>query len=308
MRETVFCKRFTATKSLKLAFYALQESYSVSRERASILIWGVLAAMETELWEMTEEKDKVLKDWKLQMWLGQESFNRCQYIVAEQKFKKALSDLESRHISDERLAITLNNLALCYCAQGRHDKSDPLYRKALSIDESTGPENALALADDFHNIATHYRKQGMHERAEPLYCKALKIWQENLGEQSAEMARGLSSLGVLLCEMDKCEAAIDCFKKSLAIKGAIFGSKSTEYAATLVNLAATYCGLNRCEEADPLFDAGIRILEYTVDPAHEELMEALENYMTHLRKTGQNEQLQEIAGDIESFKRRSSMR
>lgn len=257
---------------------------------------------------MTEEKDKVLKDWKMQMWLGQESFNRCQYMVAEQKFKKALSDLESCHILDERLAITLNNLALCYCAQGLHDKSDPLYQKALSIDEGAGGDNALTLADDFHNIATHYRKQGMHERAELLYRKALTIWQQKLGDQSEEMGRGLSSLGVLLCEMGKCEAAIDCFKKALAIKGAIFGSKSSEYAATLVNLAATYCGLNKCEEADPLFDAGIRILEYTVDPAHEELMAALENYMTHLRKTGQIERLEQISHDIELFKKRGRMR
>lgn len=258
---------------------------------------------------MTEHpnEDKSTKDWKMQMWLGQESFKRCQFAVAEQKFKKALSDLDSRHISDERLAITLNNLALCYCAQGKHDKSDPLYQRALSVDEGTGSENALALADDFHNIATHYRKQGMHERAEPLYRKALKIWQEKLGDQSEEMGRGLSSLGVLLCEMGNCEAAIDCFKKSLAIKGAIFGSKSPDYAATLVNLAATYCGLNRCEEADPLFDAGIRILEYTVDPAHEELMDALENYMTHLRKTGQTERLKEISHDIELFKKRGRM-
>lgn len=204
---------------------------------------------------MTEEKDKVLKDWKMQKWLGQESFKRCQYIVAEQKFKK-LSDLESCHILDERLAITLNNLALCYCVQGKHDKSDPLYQRALFIDEGARSENVLALADDLHNIATHYRKQGMHELAEPLYRKALKIWEEKLGEQSEEMGRGQSSLGVLLCEMGKCEAAIDCFKKSPAIKGAIFGSKSTEYAATLVNLAATYCGLNKSEEADPL-DLGV---------------------------------------------------
>jgi tetratricopeptide (TPR) repeat protein len=250
-------------------------------------------------------EEKAIHDWKMQMWLGQESFKRCQFSIAEQKFKKALLDLESQHISDERLAMTLNNLALCYCAQGKHDKSDPLYQQALSIDESAGTEHALELAEDFFNIATHYKKQELYERAEPLYRKALQVWEEKLGDQSAEMARGLNSLGVLLCETGHCEAAIDCFKKSLAIKGSVFGSKSSEYAVTLVNLAATYCGLNRCDEADPLFDEGIHILEYTVDPGHEELMEALENYMTHLRKTGQTERLKEISHDIELFKKRN---
>lgn len=253
---------------------------------------------------MTENEDKAVKDWEMQMWLGRECFNRAEYVVAEQKFKKALSDLESRHIADERLAITLNNLALCYCAQGKHEKSDPLYQKALSIDEATSNDK-LALAEDFQNIASHYRKQGLYERAESLYRKALTLFEEKHGDDAEEVGSCLNGLGLLLCDKGECEAAIDCFKRSLAITGRIHGSKSKEYATTLVNLATTYCGLNRCEEADPLFDSGIHILEYTLDPAHEELIDALENYMTHLRKTGRTERLQEIAGDVERFKRRS---
>lgn len=249
------------------------------------------------------KEDKTIMDWKMQMWMGQECFKRAEYAIAEQKFKKALTDLESQQISDERMAITLNNLALCYCAQGKHEKSDPLYQRALAIDEG-GVSNSLALADDFHNIGTHYRKQGLYERAEPLYRKALKLWEDELGEDSGEVASCLNSLGLLLCEMGKCEEAVEYFKRSLSITDAIYGSRSKEYAAVMVNLAATYCGLNRCEEADPLFESGVRILEYTVDPLHEELMDALDNYMTHLRKTGRTERLQEIAGDIERFKKR----
>lgn len=253
---------------------------------------------------MSDKEDKILQDWKIQMWLGQESYKRGQYAVAEQKFKKALSDLESSFVSDERLAITLNNLALCYCAQGKHEKSEPLYQKALSIDQGAGSD-VIALAEDFQNIASHYRQQGLYERAEPLYRKALKLWEEKSGENSQEVAACLDGLGMLLCETGNCQAAIECYKRVLGIKGAIFGSRSKEYAETMVHLAVTYCGLNRCEEADPLFEEGVRILEYTVDPIHSELIEAMEAYVRHLRKIGNIEKAQEVTNGIEMFKSRN---
>ena len=58
--------------------------------------------------------DKTYSDWNMQMWLGQQSYDRGKYSVAQQKFQKALRDLEALHINDERLAMTLNGLALCY--------------------------------------------------------------------------------------------------------------------------------------------------------------------------------------------------
>lgn len=257
---------------------------------------------------MTEDKDKILKHWNMQMWLGQKCYERGEYVVAEQKFHKALKDLEASMISDERLAITLNNLALCYCAQGKHKDSDPLYQRALAIDESAGSEHKLTLADDFFNIATHYSLQGMEAQAETLYQKALKVWMEELGETSAEVGRCLHNLGVLYCGQGRCDDAIANYKKALSIRGSIYGSRSKEYAETVVKLAATYCGLNRCEEADPLFEEGIRTLEYTMDPVHHELIEALESYVKHLRKTGQTEKAEEVASQIGRFKSRNHRR
>jgi tetratricopeptide (TPR) repeat protein len=249
--------------------------------------------------------DKILKDWNIQMWLGQECYKRGQYAVAEQKFKKALSDLEASFISDERMSITLNNLALCYCAQGKHEKSEPLYQKALSIDEIVLSGGVRALAEDFYNIGTHYRQQGFYDRAEPLYAKALKLWQDHLGDSCEEVGRCLNSLGILLCERGDCQAAIECFKKSLGIRGGIFGSRSKEYAESMVNLAVTYCGLNRCEEADPLFEDGVRILQYTVDPIHSELIDAMEAYVRHLKKIGNIEKAETVTSEIERFKSRN---
>ena len=257
---------------------------------------------------MTEESqaNKSFKDWKMQMWLGQQSYEQGKYLVAAEKFRKALHDLETAMINDERLAMTLNNLALCYCAQGKHKEADPLYQRALSIDQSSGSASRLMLAEDFSNIASHYRKQDMYSQAEPLYLQALNIWKEELGEDSAEVGRCLNNLGILYCEQGQPEKGIEYFNKSLNITEKVYGSKSKECAETLVNLAATYCGLNRCEEADPLFEKGIRILEYTVDPIHSELLDAMEAYLIHLKKVGRDEKAQEVTADIARFKKRTN--
>jgi tetratricopeptide (TPR) repeat protein len=254
----------------------------------------------------TEQKDdKTSKDWNMQMWLGQEAYARGMYAAAREKFQKALIDLEKLQIRDERLTMTLNNLALCFCAQGKHKEADPLYKRALTIDETSGSAGNLNLAEDLSNIATHYRKQGLNAQAEPLYHRALKLWQDELGEHSAEVAGCLNNLAVLFCEQDRCHEAIALYKKALSIKGSIFGTKSKEYAGTLVNLASAYCSLNKCEEADPLFEEGIRTLQYTMDPIHHELIEALESYVTHLRKTGQTEKAAQVASDIVRFEKRN---
>lgn len=255
---------------------------------------------------MTEDTtSKAFKDWKMQMWLGQQSYAQGKYVVAEEKFKKSLRDLEQAMIGDERLAMTLNNLALCYCAQGKHQDADPLYQRALSLDQSSGA-NKLMLAEDFHNIATHYRKQGMNAQAEELYKRALTIFEEEGGEDCPDMASCLDGLGIVYSEGGRSDDAIACFNKALSIKGAAFGTRSKEYAETLVNLAITYCGLNRCEEADPLFEKGVRILEYSLDPIHEELIDVMEAYLTHLKKVGNTEKIQEVASDIERFKKRKT--
>ena len=251
-----------------------------------------------------DSMDKAFKDWKMQIWLGQQSYEQGKYVVAEEKFKRALKDLEEAMIHDERLSMTLNNLALCYCAQGKHRDADPLYQKALLTDQSSGGANKLMLAEDYHNIARHYRKQGMNAQAEELYKRALAIYEEKGGADCPDKAGCLDGLGIVYSDNGRTDEAIACFNKALAIKGVAFGTKSKEYAETLVNLAITYCNLNRCEEADPLFEKGVRILEYSMYPMHEELIDVMEAYLAHLKKRGNTEKIQEVASDIEGFKKR----
>ena len=69
------------------------------------------------------------------------------------------------------VATSLNNLALLYCYQDQYAQAEPLYQRALKINENTygaehpdDPRIALSLA----NLAGMYRTQGQYAQAEPL--------------------------------------------------------------------------------------------------------------------------------------------
>ena len=246
-------------------------------------------------------ESKKLSEWNMLMWLGQATYEEGKYKVAELKFKKALNCLEELNIRDERLASNLNSLALCYCAQGNHKKSDALYQKAIEIDEGSTVGDKAALSIDFNNLATHYRSQGKFDRAEPLYQKALSYWDEH--DVNPEIASILNNLGILYCQMGECSVGESFFQKALSLELRIYGRESKEYAQTAVNLASNLCMQGKCEEAEPLFEEGTRILGYQIGP-RPELADALELYLDYLNKSHQYEKMDKVSKNIDSLRKK----
>ena len=82
----------------------------------------------------------------------------------------------SEHLT---LAITLNNLALLYQAQGQYAQAEPLYQRALALwEKALGPEHPL-LVISLHSLVLLYQSQGHEAQAEPLYRRALAILEED---------------------------------------------------------------------------------------------------------------------------------
>ncbi len=78
-------------------------------------------------------------------------------------------------------ATSLNNLAELYKSQGKYIEAEPLYQRAIAIDEKAlGPEHP-GLATDLNNLAGLYWAQGKYAEAVPLYQRALAICEHELG-------------------------------------------------------------------------------------------------------------------------------
>jgi CHAT domain-containing protein len=93
--------------------------------------------------------------------------------------------------------VSLNNLALLYSTQGRYAEAEPLYLRALAIDEKTLGPYHRATAANLNNLGALYYNQGRYAEAEPLYLRALAIREKTLGPEHPDTAASLHDLAFL---------------------------------------------------------------------------------------------------------------
>ncbi|CAN0434923.1 unnamed protein product [Ectocarpus sp. 12 AP-2014] len=83
-------------------------------------------------------------------------------------------------------------------AIGKYDEADPLYQRALAIDEKAlGPYHP-DVASDLNNRAGLLRAQGKYEEAEPLYERSQAIREKALGPEHPAVATVLNNRAGLL--------------------------------------------------------------------------------------------------------------
>ncbi len=113
--------------------------------------------------------------WKKNMSLGERALEEARYDEAEKMFLACLSDAENFGESDERLPLSLNNLAWLYRLQGKYAEAEPLYQRALGIYETAlGPEHPH-VADTLENYADLLRKMERDAEAEEMEKRAKAI-------------------------------------------------------------------------------------------------------------------------------------
>ena len=73
------------------------------------------------------------------------------------------------------MATSLNNLALLYKTQGHYAQAEPLFKRALEINEKAlGPDHSR-IATGLENLAGLYRATNRDKEAEPLEERAARI-------------------------------------------------------------------------------------------------------------------------------------
>ena len=101
--------------------------------------------------------------WESHIAAGQEAYQRGDYAGAERWLTAALQKAQEFGFQDSRLALSLNNLAGLYQAQGRHAEAEHLYQRALTIGEKVlGPDHP-SVATRLNNLAALYRAQGRRQ-------------------------------------------------------------------------------------------------------------------------------------------------
>ncbi len=92
-------------------------------------------------------------DWVKSRKSGLEAFQTGRYEKTEQHFIAAVAAAKKFGASDHRLACSFNDLGMLYHALGRLTEAEPLYRRAIAIDEKLGRQDDENFAVTLENLA-----------------------------------------------------------------------------------------------------------------------------------------------------------
>src|SRR5262249_35848233 len=101
-----------------------------------------------------------------------------------------------------------------YREQRRYAEAEPLYKRAVAINEKALGAEHPSVATDLNNLAELYRNQARYADAELLWKRALTIWDKALGSDHPNFGTTLSNLALLYYVQGDWPRAADFYRRS----------------------------------------------------------------------------------------------
>ena len=149
-----------------------------------------------------------------------------------------------------RFAGALNNLALLYADLGRAAEAEPLYKRAIGIQEKVRGLDSAEVAPELNNLAALYQRSERYAEAEPLFKRALAIREKSLphGHPDFDIPQHLATLYE---KQDRHADSEPLFRRALAIYEKAAGPEHPAVATLLNNLGQVAKVQGRYDEAEP---------------------------------------------------------
>jgi tetratricopeptide (TPR) repeat protein len=212
----------------------------------------------------------------LMNYVGQCHYEQVKYEFARADFELAAKLAASLRDSTGE-ATALNNQAGALRSLGRYADAEPLYKRALAIDEKALGKDHPDVATALNNLAALYDAQGKYAEAEPLFKRALAIVEKQLGPEHPDVAQSLNNLAGLYQAQGKYAEAEPLFKRALAIREKALPSDHPDIAQSLNNLAGLYDAQGKYSSAEPLFKRAVDIMTKSLGPDHPNTKACAEN-------------------------------
>jgi tetratricopeptide (TPR) repeat protein/transcriptional regulator with XRE-family HTH domain len=152
------------------------------------------------------------------------------------------------------------------CERGQYRGAEPLYLRALQIQEQTLGSTHPAVASTLAGLAHLYRVEGNYAQAEPLYLRALQIQEQALGPTHPAVASSLNGLANLYSDQGKYPEVEALRVRTLRIWEQALGPDHPYVAASLNNLAIHYRDQGKYGEAEVLCQRALHIYEQALGP------------------------------------------
>lgn len=177
----------------------------------------------------------------------------------------------------EKLAQSLNDLAILKEDQGDYPTAERLYRQALEMRRQLFGPRHLEVAQSLNDLAAVLWATGRYDEAEAAYRETLTLRRQLLGEEHPEVAKSLSNLGVVLWSRGRYREAEACHQEALAMRRRLFGEGSLEVADSLNNLAIVRQALDDATGAEAMYRQSLELYTKLLGERHPRVVDALNN-------------------------------
>ena len=182
-------------------------------------------------------------------------------------------------------ATLFNQVGLLLTTKARYAEAEPLYRRALKIDEARyGPDHPT-IAIRLSGLAVVLHDTNRLAEAEQLFRRALEIDEASYGPDHPDVAIDISNLAGLLRATNRLAEAEPLYRRALAVGEATLGPDHPKVATRLANLAELFRYTNRLTHAEPLYRRALEINEASYGPDHPVVATNLNNLAELLRTT-----------------------
>jgi tetratricopeptide (TPR) repeat protein/CHAT domain-containing protein len=160
---------------------------------------------------------------------------------------------------------------------GNYTKAEPLYQRALKINEKARGTDHPEIATVLNNLADLYRSMGNYAKAEPLLQRALKIYEKALGPDHPGTAVSLNNLAELSYLMGNYGKAEPLYQRALNINEKALGPNHRNTGHVLNSLAMLYRSMGDYAKAEPLYQRALDINEKALGTDHQDIAGILNN-------------------------------
>ncbi|KAH6986817.1 hypothetical protein EDB80DRAFT_183685 [Ilyonectria destructans] len=164
-----------------------------------------------------------------------------------------------------------------YADQGRLDKAEAMYERALQGKEKAwGPEHTSTL-DTVDNLGILYAKQGRLDEAGAMYARALQGFEKALGPEHTSTLNTIGNLGILYKDQGRLDEAGAMYARALQGFEKALGPEHTSTLDTIGNLGILYADQGLLDKAEAIYERALQGYEKAWGPEHTSTLDTVNN-------------------------------
>lgn len=262
----------TAAKALRLRICDSLALLPIDSRQAEELPWmlrkvearGSLRAclLDIDRFLLMHKQDQfeLLNFW---VWMGEEKTMGEGYIKNFKRWER-----HSRSPAKD-VAQAASMLGIFLFFQGSlSSAAEPLFRRALALNEETLGKNHPCVAYDLNNLSALLLETNRLTEAEQLLLRAISIDEQHHGISRSELAMKLNNLALILLRTDQRKKAVSMIQRGLSILRPIVGDFNPNVGILLSSLAGCLRDSGQLEESETLHRQVVKIMEMNFGSNH----------------------------------------